>query len=352
MFNSSSSNSHPIPPLPSISQNAQETADQKKMWQLMEKTLMAGISEQRRARRWGIFFKLFFIAYIIFITTLIMVPGINTKNDVYDDIDPSFHGGGMLSSGPHTALIRLEGTIADGEDASAEKLNLALRRAFANRNTVAILLQINSGGGSPVQSGYVYDEIKRLRGLYPEKKVYAVITDIGASGAYYIAAAADEIYADKASLVGSIGVTAATFGFVGTLDKLGIERRLYTSGDHKAFLDPFSPMNPTETDFWKGVLGNVHQQFIDVVREGRGERLKENQGVNIFSGLIWDGEHALALGLIDGLGSPTFVARDIIKTPRIQDFTHTDAPLDRFMRRLGSSIAQSLSTQWQGLRLQ
>ena len=185
----------------------------------------------------------------------------------------------------------------------------------------------------------MYDEINRLKKVH-NKKTYAVITDIGASGAYYIASAADEIYADQASLVGSIGVTAASFGFVGTLDKLGIERRVYTSGEHKAFLDPFSPQNASETEFWKEVLNTVHVQFIDAVKKGRGDRLQNKP--ELFSGLIWSGEQALPLGLIDGLGSTGRVARDIIHAPDLVDFTVQDDGISRLMKKLGSQALQSI----------
>ena len=182
-----------------------------------------------------------------------------------------------------------------------------------------------------------------MRGEYPAIKVYAVITDLGASGAYYIASAADEIYADKSSLVGSIGVTAATFGFVDTLHKLGVERRVYTSGEHKAFLDPFQPEKPEETAFWKGVLATTHRQFIDSVKKGRGDRLQEAAHPELFSGLIWSGEQALELGLIDGLGSTSHVARDVIGEEELVDFTVKDSPLDRFTKRLGASVAERLA---------
>src|SRR5690606_22930525 len=221
-----------------------EIADQKddrKAWQLLEKTLLASVQEQRRARRWGIFFKSLTFLYLIGVLFLVSPLG-------------QLAGAGSVGTKPHTALIEVRGTIADRQEASADSLVTSLRRAFKDEQTRAVVLRINSPGGSPVQSGYVYDEIKRLRALHPDTPVYAVIADIGASGAYYIAAAADEIYADKASLVGSIGVTAAGFGFVETLDKLGIERRTYTAGEHKAFLDPFQPEREDEREFWQEVL--------------------------------------------------------------------------------------------------
>ncbi|KZX72197.1 peptidase S49, partial [Oleiphilus sp. HI0009] len=263
----------------------QPTSSNSKEWKLIEKTVATLGVEQRRTRRWGIFFKLLTFAYL-FILLGMMANGLS----------PS---GMQVDSENYTALIDVRGVIADQEDASADVIVTGLRSAFEAEGAKAVILRINSPGGSPVQSGYVYDEIKRLRGLYPEKKLYAVITDLGASGAYYMAAAADEIYADKASLVGSIGVTAAGFGFVDLIDEYGVERRTYTSGEHKAFLDPFSEEDPEEVAFWKTVLTSTHQQFIDKVKEGRGDRLVEND--KLFSGLIWNGEQALELGLIDGL---------------------------------------------------
>ena len=208
-----------------------QAAEDKKAWQLLDKTLQASLQEQRRSRRWGIFFKVLTFTYL-FGAIMLFSPLAKMES--------------ASVGGPHTAVVELRGVIADQEEASADNLISALRDAFEDANTKGVVLRINSPGGSPVQSGYVYDEIKRLRALHPDIKLYAVITDLGASGAYYIAAAADEIYADKASLVGSIGVTAASFGFVGTMEKLGVERRTYTSGEHKAFLDPFQPEKPEE----------------------------------------------------------------------------------------------------------
>jgi protease-4 len=304
-----------------------------KSWKLLEKTLLASVREQRRARRWGIFFKLLTFAYLFGLFFL---------------FSPFFKSEKTLGvSGNYTALIEIRGMIADKESASADNIVGSLRAAFEDKNVKGIVLRINSGGGSPVQSGYVWDEIKRLRGLNPDVKVYAVISDIGASGAYYIASAADEIYADKASLVGSIGVTAAGYGFVGTMEKLGVERRAYTSGEHKSFLDPFQPAKPDETAFWQGVLDGTHNQFIDVVKKGRGDRLKFKEHPELFSGLVWNGEQALQLGLIDGLGNASSVARDLIGEKELVDFTVEDSPLDRFSKRLGASVADQLAV-WMG----
>lgn len=305
-----------------------------KIWKLLEKTLLASVHEQRRSRRWGIFFKLLTFIYLFGALAL---------------FSPLISNQGSGSSSPHTAVIEVRGMIADKEAASADNIVGSLRAAFKDPNTKGVILRINSPGGSPVQSGYVYDEIRRLRGENPNIKVYAVISDLGASGAYYIASAADQIYADKASLVGSIGVTAASFGFVDTMEKLGVERRVYTSGEHKAFLDPFQPQKDEETRFWKTVLETTHKQFIDSVKKGRGDRLKDAEHPELFSGLIWSGEQALSLGLIDGLGSTSYVAREVIGQEEMVDFTVQESPLDRFTKKLGASVAEHLAL-WMGFQ--
>ena len=301
--------------------------EDRKAWQLLEKTLLASVQEQRRSRRWGIFFKS--LTFIYLIGALFLLSPLSRLD------------GAAATGQPHTALIEVRGTIADRQEASADNLVTSLRRAFKDEQTRAVVLRINSPGGSPVQAGYVYDEIKRLRALHPDTPVYAVIADIGASGAYYIAAAADQIYADKASLVGSIGVTAAGFGFVETLDKLGVERRTYTAGEHKAFLDPFQPEREDEREFWQTVLQTTHQQFIEQVQKGRGDRLKDHP--DLFSGLVWSGEQAVELGLVDGLSSASAVARDLVGTEEMVDFTHRESPFQRFSRQLGTSIGNTLA---------
>ncbi|WP_374439538.1 S49 family peptidase [Pseudomonas panipatensis] len=307
-----------------------------KSWKLLEKAVLAGVEEQRRARRWGVFFKLLTFFYLFFALAMFTPWGGLTKT--------------ASRSASHTALIEVKGMIADDEPASADNIVGALKAAFEDAGTKGIILRINSPGGSPVQSGYIYDEIGRLRALHPNIKVYAVVSDLGASGAYYIASAADQIYADKASLVGSIGVTAATFGFVGTMEKLGVDRRVYTSGEHKAFLDPFQPPKADETQFWQGVLDATHRQFIDSVKKGRGDRLKDKEHPELFSGLIWSGEQALQLGLIDGLGGSSYVAREVIKEKEIVDYTIQETPFDRFTKKLGASVAERLALWmgWQG----
>ena len=305
-----------------------------KSWKLLEKTLLAGIQEQRRARRWGILFKALTFCYLIMVLFL---------------FSPLMDMERSATSSAYTALIDVRGVIADKEAASADNLVTSLQAAFDDPKVKGVVLRINSPGGSPVQSGYVYDEIRRLRGLHPDIKVYAVISDLGASGAYYIASAADEIYADKASLVGSIGVTAAGFGFVGAMDKLGIQRRAYTSGEHKAFLDPFEPEKPDETKFWQGVLNVTHEQFIASVKQGRGDRLKEKDHPELFSGLVWTGQQALPLGLIDGLGNASSVARDVIGEKELVDFTVQESAFDRFSKKLGASVAEQLA-MWMGFQ--
>ncbi|KJH80846.1 signal peptide peptidase SppA [Stutzerimonas stutzeri] len=312
-----------------------EQQEDRRSWKLLEKTLLAGVQEQRRARRWGIFFKLLTFVYL-FGALLMFSPLLEI-------------GDSRSASGSHTAVINVRGMIADEESASADNVVGALRAAFEDPKTKGVVLRINSPGGSPVQSGYIYDEIRRLRGEHPDIKVYAVIADLGASGAYYIASAADEIYADKSSLVGSIGVTAATFGFVETMDKLGVERRVYTSGEHKAFLDPFQPEKPEETKFWRDVLGTTHRQFIDSVKQGRGDRLQVADHPELFSGLIWSGEQALELGLIDGLGNTSYVAREVIGEEELVDFTVKDSALDRFTKKLGASVGAQLAL-WMGFQ--
>jgi len=292
-------------------------------WEVVSSIAQTALDEQRKARRWGIFFKLLTFVYITFVLVSLFVQN--------RDAAKNFN-----FSEPHTGVVYVEGVIADGEDASANNIVTGLRRAFESEGAKAVMMVINSPGGSPVQAGYVYDEVKRLRALYPDKKAYAVIKDLGASGGYYIAAAADEIYADKASLVGSIGVTASGFGFEGLMEKVGVERRNFTSGEHKSFLDPFGPLKEDEKEFWESVLQNTHEQFIKVVKEGRGERLSDNE--DLFSGLVWNGEQAIELGLIDGLGSPGSVARDIIGQDQFKNYTPQLSPLEEFTRRFGTAV--------------
>jgi protease-4 len=300
------------------SSGMQSPSKSSKEWRLIEKIVGNLGTEQRRSRRWGIFFKSVTFIYLFALLGLIG-SGVSTTD--------------LTSSDSYTALVDVRGVIADDEWANADIIVSGLRAAFEADGTQAVVLRINSPGGSPVQAGYVYDEMRRLRTLHPAVPLYAVITDLGASGAYYIAAAADEIYADKASLVGSIGVTASGFGFVDAMEELGVERRHYTSGEHKAFLDPFSDEKSSEVRFWRTVLENTHQQFIAKVKEGRGERLKNND--QLFSGLIWNGEQALELGLVDGLGSAGYVAREVVGVEEIIDFSVQPDAFAEFTESLG-----------------
>lgn len=306
----------------------QDLSSDSKEWRLIEKMVKSLSVEHRRSRRWGIFFKSLTFLYLFAALYLIVDSSWTEK---------------ISSKESHTALVDISGVIAADAEANADSVAYSLRAAFEDKNTRGVILRINSPGGSPVQSGYVYDEIKRLRLLHPNTKLYSVIGDIGASGGYYIAAAGDEIYADKASLVGSIGVVSSSFGFVGVLEKLGIERRLVTAGEHKAFLDPFTPLKPSEEAFWKGVLKTTHLQFIEQVKKGRGDRLSSSD--QLFSGLIWTGEQALELGLIDGLGSAGYVAREIIGEANIVNFTPSLSALEKLAERMGVIFAKTLSTQ-------
>jgi protease-4 len=292
---------------------------------LIEKLAGAALKEQRRARRWGIFFKLLGFAYLTILILLVL----------------DWRGPEPLGAGKHTALVDVVGVIDARGDASADRVTEALQNAFKNRNTKGVILRINSPGGSPVQAGIIYDEIRRLRGIYPNIPMYAVIEDICASGGYYIAAAADKIYVDKASIVGSIGVIMDGWGFTGTMEKLGVERRALVSGENKAFLDPFSPVDEKQKRHAQSMLDDIHKQFIDVVRKGRGKRLKESP--DLFSGLLWTGEKSVELGLSDGLGSVDYVAREVIKAEDIFDFTKKQDITERFAKRFGATMAGVLA---------
>lgn len=305
--------------------------EQDRDWRLMQHMLLDSYAEQKRARRWGVVFKLLTFLYL-FVLFFAFYHSARQRDLV-------------MPTEPHVAVIRLDGVIAVDGKASAGKIGYALRKAFENTHAEAVILSINSPGGSPVQSGYIYDEIMRLRSEYPDKPIYAVIADVGASGGYYVAAAADRIYANRSSLVGSIGVTASGFGFVEAMDKLGIERRHYTAGEHKAFLDPFSPVKEGEKEFWQQVLASVHQQFVDAVKKGRGDRIELTE--ELTSGLIWNGEQALELGLIDGLASTREVARDIVGQEELRDYTIADSPLQQFLENFGVSIGKGVASALQ-----
>jgi protease-4 len=303
-----------------------ETPNNAPKWerQLLERIAFSALQEQKAKRRWGIFFKLAGLAYLVAVLALVVDWG----------------GAEKLSDGKHTALIYLQGTIEAEGEASAEKINLALQSAFEDKGTAGVVLRINSPGGSPVQSGIVYDEIRRLRTRYPDTPLYVVVEDLCASGGYYIAAAADKIFVDKASIVGSIGVLMNGFGFTGTMDKLGVERRLLTAGENKGFLDPFSPQDVKQKEHARLLLGEIHQQFIDVVRKGRGKRLKETP--DMFSGLMWTGSQSIQLGLADDFGTVDSVARDIIKAEKVLDYSVKENIAERFAKRLGADMAKNL----------
>lgn len=293
--------------------------------QALKDIALESLKEQRRARRWGIFFKLFFVGYLLLGLWLIFGSGSSTE------------GGSITSSADKiTAVVDINGVIMDGVEASADMVIPSLRKAFENPKTKGVILRINSPGGSPVQAGYINDEIKRLKTKHEGIPVYAVVADMCASGGYYIAVAADKIYADKASIVGSIGVRMDSFGFVGAMNEFGVERRLYTAGTNKGMLDPFLPENPQQVAHIKTMLDVTHQQFIKVVKEGRGDRLKDNP--DIFSGLFWTGETAVAMGLVDGLGSASTVARDLIGAEEMVNFTSEKDLIQRLTERVSLSM--------------
>lgn len=279
------------------------------------------LRDRRAERRWRSFFRLAWLALIASLLYLMFAQR---------------HPGATQTT-PHTALVEVRGEIAVDSEASAELMISALKNAFEDKGAQAVVLRINSPGGSPVQAGIVNDEIKRLKAKHG-KKVYAVVEEICASGAYYIAAAADEIYVDKASVVGSIGVLMDGFGFTGLMDKVGVERRLLTAGSNKGMLDPFSPENPQQKAYAQAMLDQIHQQFITVVKEGRGKRLKETP--ETFSGLFWNGEEAVRMGLADGLGNLDYVARELVKAEEVVDYTPRDNVAERLAKRFGASVGE------------
>jgi protease IV len=301
-----------------------DNADQ---WErrLVEKIATAGLAEQRRARRWGIFFKLLAFAYITWVILLVM----------------GWKAAEAPSAEQHTALVDVEGIIAPGSDASAEQVTGALQAAFEDKHTKGVVLRINSPGGSPVQAQMIYDEMRRLRKKYPNIPLYAVVEDLCASGGYYVAVGADRIYVSKSSIVGSIGVRMDGFGVTGLMEKLGVERRLLTAGKNKAMLDPFLPVEADQEKYVLGLLQEVHAQFIDTVREGRGDRLKETP--EMFSGLIWTGQKGIELGLVDALGTLDYVARDVVKAEEIVDYTKKENLAERLAKRFGASVASTLA---------
>ncbi|HSN41384.1 MAG TPA: S49 family peptidase [Burkholderiales bacterium] len=291
---------------------------------ILEKLALAAVQEQRRARHWGIFFKLLLFLYLFALLFIAM----------------GWFGKKETLPGKHTALVEIRGVIAADGTASADNVMAGLREAFKDSGTQGVILRINSPGGSPVQAGYINDEIKRLRTKYPRIPLYAVVEDMCASGGYYIAVAADRIYVDKASIIGSIGVLMDGFGFTGLMDKLGIERRLLAAGENKGFLDPFSPIRESQKEYAEKMLADIHQQFISVVRQGRGKRLKETP--EMFSGLLWIGQKSIDLGLADAMGSVDYVAREVIKAEDIVDYTPRENIAERVAKKFGAAMAETL----------
>jgi protease-4 len=307
---------------------------------LIEQAVLANVTEQRRARRWRTFFRLLTIGGALVVALWAFLP-------------EAFNMGGHHPGGRHTALIDVDGVIDSSGPVTADAVIDSLRAAFKDSGTTGVILRINSPGGSPVQAGLINDEIRRLRAEHPNTPLHAVIEDICASGGYYVAAAADRIYVDKASLVGSIGVLMDGFGFTDLMNKVGVERRLLSAGENKGFLDPFSPMTDTQRAHAQKMLGSIHQQFIDTVKAGRGQRLKDSP--ELFSGLVWTGSTSIELGLADELGSVRSVARDVLKAEDIVDFTHRETLTERLAKRAGiaagQTIARSIGAGGESLRL-
>ena len=288
----------------------------------LEKIAMASIREQQAARRWRTVVRMAWLAFFVLLAWLLFQRTPSSMGKV---------------TAPHTAMVDIRGEIADGSDASVSNILPAVEAAFADQGSRAVILSINSGGGSPVQAGIINEELIRLKKQY-NKPLYAVVSDTCASGAYYIAVAADEIYVDKASMIGSVGVLMDGFGFTGTMEKLGVERRLITAGSNKGLMDPFSPLDEGQKSHMQTMLDQIHQQFIQVVREGRGSRLKETP--ELFSGLVWTGEQAVRMGLADKLGNTSYVAREVAKFERIVDYTQRENVAERLARRFGSAVGE------------
>ncbi len=299
---------------------------------IVQRLAFAAVNEQRRSRRWRIFF--------LFLTFLYLTP---LALLLFDASGIKVIEREIQSPGKHTALVRMEGIIASEEPASSENIISSLQDAFEDEDTMGVILEINSPGGSPVQSAYIHDEIRRLRKKHEDKPLYVVVTDMAASGGYFVAAAADKIFVNRSSLIGSIGVRMDSFGLVGLIDRWGIERRLYTAGKHKGMLDPFLPEDPQEKKRVLTLLGKVHRHFIDAVKQGRGQRLKDDP--QLFSGMIWSGGEGIELGLADDFGSRESVARDVIGEEDIVDFTNEELLLDRLAARIGSAFGKSLQSR-------
>ena len=306
-------------------------SDEKIGWEreAVEKLVFAAVTEQRRARRWGIFFKSLMFVYLAVVLGISLYPVLK-KNMIEDD------------SEGHTAVINITGVIAEGKEANADAIIKSLRNAVKNEATKGIILHLNSPGGSPVQSSYIFNEIRKIKKEHKDMPIYAVASDICASGCYFIAAAADKIYVNPSTLIGSIGVIMDGFGFVNTMEMLGVERRLVTAGSHKALMDPFSPAKASDQEYMHELLAQVHQHFISAVKEGRGERLKDDE--EIFSGLVWTGEQSLKIGLADAYGNDDSVAREIIGAKKRVNFTLEEDLMSRIAGTLGASFAQEIGS--------
>ncbi len=312
-------------------ENLAATADQKdNAWEreVLEKLALAAVTEQRRVRRWGIFFKSLMFLYLFILLGVALYPKLESE------ISGSEEG--------HTAILEIKGMISEDSESSADSIIEGLREAVKNESTKGIILHLNSPGGTPVQAAYVYEAIRETKKKHPDLPIYAVVSDICASGCYYIGAAADKIYVSPASIVGSIGVLMDGFGFVGTLQKFGVERRLLTAGAHKAMLDPFSPVNAAENQHMQKLLDQVHKQFISAVREGRGDRLRETD--DMFSGLVWTGEESIKLGLADAVGNDDYVAEKVIGYKKIVNFTPQQHFLDQLTGKLGTVFEHLISS--------
>jgi len=310
----------------------------------LKEVALAGIQEQKRARRWNIFFKIGFL--LVGLVSLLMLGGL--LGSVAQLANPGLAA--MTSGKSYAAMVSVSGTILDGESASSNNLIPALQKAFEDKNSKGVIVRCNSPGGSPVQSNHVFTEIMRLRGLHPDKPVLAVAEDVCASGGYYIIAAAEKIYADKSSLVGSIGVRMDSFGFVEVMKKLGVESRQITAGKNKSLLDPFKPQEAEDVAYLEKLLENTHDHFISAVKSGRGDRIDAAANPDLFTGLFWSGDQAKGLGLVDGFGSVRSVARDVLGAESIVDFTQQTDIFERLSKRLGTGLRSGLS-EFEGFAL-
>ena len=324
------------PPKPPVENQSKQASQPEQPtgqeWKLLEKAVLASVEEQRRARRWGVFFKLLSFAYLLF---FIVMMGKSCSTMSKMDSGPSV-------SDQHLAIVDIQGTIAnDANSVNSQDTNRALKRAFEAKGSKAVILSINSPGGSPVQSDEIWQEIRYQKSQHPNKKVYAIIGDMGASGAYYIASAADEIYVNPSSIVGSIGVIMPNYGLKGLADKLGVEDRTLTSGDNKAILSMTQPVDPAQKAHVQALLTNVHQHFISAVKEGRGKRLKVAENPDLFSGLFWTGEQSIALGLADKKGSIATLAREI-NVKKTVNYTISRSPLDSLLGQMGTAVGQGI----------